>query len=267
MTAAKPLLRQNSEMRKDRVWNWTLPAWVTTFEDGTSFNVCPQAGACAKVCYARNGTYLFPKVIESHQRNLMLARGPEDLFIGQMVLELTGKKFRPSGETRLPELDRAHLPEKITAMLDGGCAAVRIHDSGDFFSEQYLDAWTSIAEAVPDVLFYAYTKEVTLLKAHMSTGWFPDNLLICFSLGGKQDHLLDLEEGGDQHADVFPSTEALENAGYYSQDDNDLLCVLAPSTKVGIPVNNIPSFRKKLGEQTFGQMEASLPRHARRVAT
>jgi len=62
-------------------------------------------------------------------------------------------------------------------------------------------------------------------------------------------------------------TEALENAGYYSQDDNDLLCVLAPSTKVGIPVNNIPSFRKKLGEQTFGQMEASLPRHARKVAT
>lgn len=184
MTAAKPLLRQNSEMRKDRVWNWTLPAWVTTFEDGTSFNVCPQAGACAKVCYARNGTYLFPKVIESHQRNLMLARGPEDLFIGQMVLELTGKKFRPSGETRLPELDRAHLPEKITSMLDGGCAAVRIHDSGDFFSEQYLDAWTSIAKSVPDVLFYAYTKEVTLLKEHMGSHWWPENFLICFSLGG-----------------------------------------------------------------------------------
>lgn len=64
------LLSQNSELKKDGIWNWSLPAWNVKLSDGTWFNTCPNADFCAQVCYARNGTYLFPNVIERHLRNL-----------------------------------------------------------------------------------------------------------------------------------------------------------------------------------------------------
>jgi hypothetical protein len=57
----------------------------------------------------------------------------------------------------------------------------------------------------------------------------------------------------DRHAEVFPSMEALEAAGYYNQEESDLLGIEAPSHKIGIVANNIPSFRKKQGYLTFGQ--------------
>lgn len=52
-----------------------------------------------------------------------------------------------------------------------------------------------------------------------------------------------------------------QDAGYYSQEDHDLLCVVSPSTRVGIPANNIPHVKKKMGGQTFGQVELGMPRH------
>jgi hypothetical protein len=39
---------------------------------------------------------------------------------------------------------------------------VRIHESGDFFSQDYLDAWIKISKAFPDVMFYTYTKSYML---------------------------------------------------------------------------------------------------------
>ena len=43
--------------------------------DGAAVNVCPQAGACVKVCYARNGTFNFPAVKAAHVRNLERVTG------------------------------------------------------------------------------------------------------------------------------------------------------------------------------------------------
>lgn len=256
---SKPLLRQNSELKKDNIFNFSLPAWVTQLPDGSNFNVCQQAGACAKICYATQGTYRFPSVKAAHQRNLLLARDEEEEFVTQMLNELRGKKFRPKQVPRDLGLDsHEHLTDHIQNLLYVGAAAVRIHDGGDFFSDSYLDAWLEIASEVDDVIFYAYSKEVTRVRKARPV---PSNFLIVYSLGGKEDHLLDLEV--DQHADVFPSKEALEEAGYFDQESNDLLCVLAPSNKIGIVANNIPSFRKKQGEDTFGGMEAKLTRHGR----
>ena len=78
-----------------------------------------------------------------------------------------------------------------------------------------------------------------------------------FSLGGKQDHLLNLDV--DRHADVFPDEDTLAAAGYTSQDSHDLLCVLSESNRVGIPANNIPAFNKRLAGRTFGQVEQETP--------
>ena len=58
-----------------------------------------------------------------------------------------------------------------------------------------------------------------------------------------------------------PDLEAIEEAGYYSQHESDLLAVLAPSNKIGIPQNNIPHFRKRLDGRTFSQAQVERRRH------
>lgn len=254
------MLTQNSELRKDRIWNWTLPAWVARRSDGRAVNVCPQAGACVKVCYARNGTYNFPSVKAAHVRNLERVLDDLNGWTADMLNELARRKFRPTGEPRLPDRPRDHLSPTVAALLDRGAACIRIHDAGDFLSEEYLLAWLAIASHTPDVLFYCYTKEVGLFK-RVVEGAAPENFLWCYSMGGKQDHLVDKDR--DYHADVFPDEATLMAAGYYSQDENDLLCVLAPSNKIGIPANNIPHFKKRMAGRTFSELERGARRHGR----
>jgi hypothetical protein len=58
---------------------------------------------------------------------------------------------------------------------------VRWHDAGDFFSKEYLDLAYKVADANPDVKFYAYTK-----MADVATGAKPNNFIINFSSGSKR---------------------------------------------------------------------------------
>lgn len=236
------------------MWNWTLPAWVTKLPDGRTVNVCPSAGACKDLCYARNGTYLFPQVKAAHQRNLMMTMDEPDLWQQKMLAELAAKRFRPKGEPRFPDdRDRLVLDEWTEQWMDAGGIAVRIHDSGDFYSDDYLIRWVEIAREVDDILFYAYTKEVSRVKRLTDDHPFPPNFRIIFSMGGVEDHLLDPE--ADRHAEVFPDLVSLADAGYTDQEENDLFCVLLDTTRVGIPANNIPAFKKKMAGKTFGQIE------------
>ncbi|MEW2631647.1 hypothetical protein AB0903_08300, partial [Streptomyces sp. NPDC048389] len=41
------LLTQNSELREEHIWNWTLPALATRLRDGRVVKTCPAAGVCA----------------------------------------------------------------------------------------------------------------------------------------------------------------------------------------------------------------------------
>jgi hypothetical protein len=114
------------------------------------------------------------------------------------------------------------------------------------------------------VRFYAYTKAVS--RFHRAV--LPDppaNFLWCFSLGGREDHLVDLAV--DRHADVFPTLQALEDAGYSDQSASDLLSVLSDSPKVGIPANKIPGSAVRKGESSFGglQQRDEIRRTARRT--
>ena len=177
-------LRQgNSELRKDGIFVWSIPALNARLSDGSNFVTCPNAGICAKLCYARSGTFNFSNVRAAHLRNLEATLGDLEGWRDEVIEELRHKRFR-----------------------DG--KAVRIHDAGDFYSAAYLAAWLDIATITPDVMFYAYTKEVELVKG---IGALPSNFAILFSKGGKQDHLI---EPGDRHAEVFPDKESLIEAGY-----------------------------------------------------
>lgn len=219
----KKLLTQNSELKPDGIFNWTLPAFGVTLTDGTNMNVCPQAGACASFCYARSGTYNFSNVKRRHIQNLEYILEDPDGWFNQMLEEV-----------QKPKMVGKHI---------------RIHDAGDFFTEDYLHLWMKIAELTPEVTFYCYTKEVTLFKKQK----FPDNFKYLFSMGGKEDHLIDLEN--DRHAEVFKDDAAILDAGYGNQDASDLLAITLPTNKIGIPANNIRHFNKKMAGRTFGQLQ------------
>lgn len=251
------MLTQNSELRPLGIHNWTIPAYAFRRDNGETFNACPEAGACAKLCYARNGTYLFPAVHAAHRRNLERYLNDPAQWRTDMLAELKKPRFRDKPDRpHLPDLPRGHLSADVAGIMDRGGPVIRIHDAGDFFSDAYLQDWITVAQQAPRVLFYAYTKEITRVRAHP----IPSNLLICYSYGGKQDHLIDRDR--DQHSDVFPTREALEAAGYMDQEDHDLLCVVAPTTRVGIVANNIPHFQKKQGNASFSELE--LAKSARR---
>lgn len=220
------LLTQNRELKREGIWNWTLPAWAGRLPDGRTYNTCPSAGVCAKACYALNGTYRFPTVKARHQANL-----------AYVLDDLVGWQ-------------RQMHDELGHARHQGGW--VRVHDAGDFFSDDYLFAWLEIMLARPGVQFYAYTKEVDRFRRIVEPA-APENFRWVYSFGGKQDHLLDPDV--DRVADVFPDDESMTAAGYTSQDASDLLAVLGPP-RVGIPANNIPAFRKRMAGRTFAQWQA-----------
>jgi hypothetical protein len=128
---------------------------------------------------------------------------------------------------------------------------IRIHDSGDFFSDAYLEAWLRIIALAPWATFYAYTKEVSRFKRLVEPKP-PANFLWIYSLGGKEDLLIDRER--DRHADVFPTAEATFASGYESQEASDLYAIYSPR-RVGIVANNIPAFKRKQGAATFGELQ------------
>lgn len=220
------LLRQNSELRRIGVWQWSLPAWAGRLPDNRTYNTCPSAGICRHVCYARNGTYLFPAVRARHQENLRMILDDLPGWEHAMSRELTAARFRD--------------------------AYVRIHDAGDFFSDAYTLSWLRIMHARPDTHFYAYTKEVDRFRRLVEPDP-PGNFRWVYSYGGTQDALLDPEQ--DRVADVFPDEDAIQNTDdWSSQEESDLLAIFGPP-KVAIPANRIPHFRKRQGRRRFSEWQ------------
>ncbi|MFD2415010.1 GP88 family protein [Amycolatopsis pigmentata] len=220
------LLTQNSEMRRIGVWNWSLPAWAGRLPDGRTYNTCPSAGVCAQACYARHGTYTWPVVRAKHQANLTFVLDDPAGWETAMVAELGAAKFRS--------------------------AWIRIHDSGDFFSDAYLQAWLRICRTRPDTNFYAYTKEIDRFRRLVEPGP-PPNFWWVYSYGGTQDAALNPDT--DRVADVFPDETAIGAAGWASQEASDLLAVLGPRL-VGVAANHIPAYHKRLAGRRFSQWQA-----------
>lgn len=83
-----------------------------------------------KGCYAAKAQVRFPKALEYRTR--MLERSKDDSFVTDMVHEI--KTFKKPIE------------------------AIRVHESGEFYSQQYIDKWYLIALQLPKFKFYAFTK-------------------------------------------------------------------------------------------------------------
>ena len=182
------LLTQNSKLKKTskalglKVFNFGIPAYKSI----TGKITCPFADECIKFCYARKGAYIWGNVKPAFERRFELTRSSD--FIVEMNKEILKKK---------PDY-------------------VRVHDSGDYYSKEYLNKWIEIAIHNPDVRFYSYTNSVEILKSTV----LPDNYDIIYSMSGKQRHMVDIEV--DRHARIFTNRTELLKFGYKDTSEIDL---------------------------------------------
>jgi hypothetical protein len=156
-----------------------------------ALKTCPNAGACAQGCFALGGNYLFKSVKDAQERRLEASK--QNDFVDAICQELVSLRV----------------------------GAVRVHDSGDYYSEEYLDKWIQIAKRNPSVIFYSYTKSINFFKSDFNT-WkktLPSNMVITFSFGGKRDDLINRKT--DKHALVFQSLEQLLEHNYENTSDYD----------------------------------------------
>lgn len=121
-------------MNNDRVrWIiWNLPA-ITT---------CPfSTDHCKKACYARKAERVYPNVIKSREKNYNDSL--KDDFVARMIATILYYRQSKAFKNKL--------------------IIVRIHESGDFYSEKYALAWVEIINYFRDdstIKFMCYTKSL-----------------------------------------------------------------------------------------------------------
>lgn len=185
------LFAQNKKIKKSsngkaEVYNFGLPAVKT----------CPNALNCIKGCYARQGAYLWPKVKKAYETRLSITMRKDFVFIIQKELETLLKRAQKNNKNLY----------------------IRVHDSGDFYNARYQLDWYAIANAFPEVKFYAYTKQVLISEALKPLQ--PINFELVYSYGGKQDALINKDNM--RHSRVFNSEQDLITQAYLNASSNDL---------------------------------------------
>lgn len=189
-------LRKTSRGKYDVVGFGTVADYNFKAKDGKLLNTCHGALACRAVCYAKQGAYVFPAVQKARKRNLSLSQRKD--FVRLIVSDLNRMR-------------------KVNT--------VRLHDAGDFYSQEYVDKWSEIAKALPHLTFYAYTKSLDLDFSKV-----PENFKITQSLGGKFDKLVQLRK---PHSRIFASHKARMAAGYKDGNRSDIPAIEG-TVKIGL---------------------------------
>lgn len=99
------------------------------------FNLPATPVVCKRICpgcYAAREQTRFPVVLKA--RESRYAASLSSTFTATIIKELSSLKTKPK--------------------------YFRIHASGEFYSQEYIDAWVEIASAFPNIIFYAYTKRL-----------------------------------------------------------------------------------------------------------
>lgn len=219
-TGVKTVFSQNAKMRKSsqngiHLYNWGIPAYKS--QNGTL--TCPNASKCIIGCYAKSGAYVWTNVAQAYENRLSLSRtkGFEQVIV-------------------------YHI-DKLLSKHKTGTVMIRIHDSGDFYSESYFETWCKIADVYKNetrVQFYAYTKMVQMCKDYANKNLIPGNLTLIYSFGGRQDDLIQIET--DRHSRVFENETELAAHDYSDASQNDMVA-LGPNNKIGLVYHGTKSYK------------------------
>ena len=117
------------------------------------------------------------------------------------------KNVRESRAWKFEQSKTNHfIYDMMKEIRKGGLEVVRVHESGDFYSQEYLEKWRSIALAFPNVKFYAFTKAFQL-----NFSVLPSNFIVIQSYGSCHDGLIDEEKNTSRVVD----SETMVNYGEY----------------------------------------------------
>jgi len=145
-------------------------------------------------CFSASQEVLYPTLMRSRKHNMDLIKSCKT-------------------QDEIVELLISNLPKKAEI--------VRLHVSGDFFSQMYFDAWLEVAVSKPDILFYAYTKALPFWVNRLNQ--IPENFVLTASYGGKQDKLI--QEYNLKAAVVVFSPEEAAYLGYEIDHDDKLAMI------------------------------------------
>jgi len=193
----------NTKLKKDGIVSFNLIPIIH----------CPMAGACKSFCYATVGQQAFKSGVLRRARAFLATQQTD--FVPRMVVE-------------------------VQKAAKKGARAVRIHDSGDFYSYEYMLQWFEIARANPSVRFYAYTKMVALVRQAYKAGLVPDNFRLVQSLGGLADKQIDRSL---PHSRIFSSLDELLAAGYSDASEIDAPAAFGDSPLIGLVIHGARSKR------------------------
>lgn len=183
---------------------WSIPAIRT----------CPNATEmCKSLCYAMKAERQYPNVRTARDKNMLESQ--KDGFVDDVTEIIQWQKSRPSKK--------------------GKKIYFRIHESGDFYSLDYLQKWVEIAEKNPDITFMAYTKSVQLVAQKFDK--IPKNLVIRYSVweDTKPADLALCEELGLPIYTAFDGAtldDKVESEGYVKCECDCTKCKMCYSDKV-----------------------------------
>ena len=86
---------------------------------------------------------------------------------------------------------------------------LRIHEAGDFFSQDYLDAWIEVAKRMPQTLFYAYTVSLPYYMARKNS--LPKNFKVIASMDKHNEKFI--MDNGLRYSRVVGSEEEARELG------------------------------------------------------
>jgi len=117
-----------------RAGNFKLDKSILSFSLPAGKEVCNRE--CAG-CYAIKAQKQYKGVLPYRQEVLALTKSADFVTIAVDALKHLIKTKRK-------------IPPRF----------VRIHQSGDFYSQEYIDKWVEIIKQVPELIFYSYSKRL-----------------------------------------------------------------------------------------------------------
>ncbi len=193
----KNILKKNTKMAKSEFegvtfYDISMPALrgLVVNEKTNEFYIvdtCPGAGACRVYCYAKKGGYVQWKKSSLQQtRVLNFLINDWQGFKQQLISEILSAASKSAKKLKGKNV-------KYDMIL-------RWHDSGDFMSEKYLNIAYDIARETPNILHYAYTKNVRMVSGTIK----PDNFVFNFSQGAIDREEREINPEKHKHSVVVP---------------------------------------------------------------
>ena len=188
----KRILKQNEKMQHSdgsisAYYNIGLPALRGLAVDESTgkfvvIDTCPGAGECQTFCFAMKGGYVqWPSASLSTTRLLNFLYNDPEGFMNKLYEEISN-------------LERRYERKNVKLV-------VRWHDAGDFFSPQYLKMGFDLANRLPSVDFYAYTKIADVAQTER-----PPNFKINFSMGAQRSQEKRIDFKRTKHSKVVPNS-------------------------------------------------------------